>query len=350
MLDQLPTNCSDQHLTFISPEIESLGTLVRFPPTNVPNSPTLSRAMSLPTNSPGPAKVMQRVSTAALSVTNHAKPGVTPIQIFLSGNRIKTLPAELFRVENLTVLALRKNSVYFTVGVLINTTGNNGLTEIPPAIGALKNLEELTIGGNQIKFLPAEIEKLPLKQLSLHPNKWLECPEKSSGENILSPLESYFSVPSLTETCIRVLLSFPAGSSVTQLEQLESPLLFDVVPDHYLQYFRATSPKVPVVLPPVHEKLHLESSTPRDRHDENEPAYNLKYSTCPNREHGVGVRKTFIKPAEVRYRWVKRIGSADTGGLVPLQYRGCEQHCLDFLEDAFAVEAGDEPGDDDLVF
>jgi hypothetical protein len=225
------------------------------------------------------------------------------------------------------------------------------LTEIPPAIGALRNLEELTIGGNQIKFLPAEIEKLPLRQLSLHPNKWLECPEKSSGENILSPLESYFSIPSLAETCIRVLLSLPAGSSVTQLEQLESPLLFDVVPHQYLKYFRATCSNVPVVLPPMRDRSLLEpSSTPRDRHNENEPAYNLRYSICPNREHGVGVRKTFIKPAEVRYRWVRRIGSADIGGLVPLQYRGCEQHCLDFLEDAFAVEAGDEPGDDDLVF
>jgi hypothetical protein len=62
---------------------------------------------------------MQRVSTTALSITNHAKSGMTPIQIFLSGNLIKTLPAELFRVENLTVLALRKYSVYFPVAALI---------------------------------------------------------------------------------------------------------------------------------------------------------------------------------------------------------------------------------------
>jgi hypothetical protein len=286
---------------------------------------------------------MQRVSTAALSITNHAKPGVTPVQIFLSGNQIKTLPAELFRVENLTVLTLRKNSIHSIFGALTNATGNNCLTEIPPAIGALRNLEELAIGSNQIRFLPAEIEKLPLKRLSLHPNKWLECPEKSSGQNILSPLETYFIIPSLEETCIRVLLSFPAGSSVTQLEQLESPPQFYGIPDHYLKYIRATCPVVP-------RSLLEPPSTPRDKHIENEPAYNLKYSVCPNREHGVGVRKTFIRPAEIRYRWVRRIGSVDTGGLIPLQYRGCEQRCLAFLEDAFAEAEGDEPGDDDLVF
>lgn len=38
---------------------------------------------------------------------NHTKPGLTPIQLFLSGNQISLLPTELFRVENLTVLSLR---------------------------------------------------------------------------------------------------------------------------------------------------------------------------------------------------------------------------------------------------
>lgn len=32
---------------------------------------------------------------------------MTPVELYLSDNDIKSLPAELFRVENLTVLAIR---------------------------------------------------------------------------------------------------------------------------------------------------------------------------------------------------------------------------------------------------
>lgn len=95
----------------------------------------------------------------------------------------------------------------------------------------------------------------------------------------------------------------------------------------------------------------LEPFSPQKRREENDPRYDLSFSVCPDKNHGIGVKRSFIEPAEARYFWVKKIGDADTGGLVPLLYRGCGPGCLDFLEDRLVGEGEDEPGDDDdLVF
>lgn len=329
---------SDKGMTFISPEIESLSKLVRLTAFGS-SSPSVSRAASLPTNQPGIAPPsLQRVSTTAISLRNHAKSGVTPIELFLSGNQISLLPTELFRVENLTALSLR----------------NNRLKVIPSAIGALKNLKELTIGGNEIRYLPAEIDKLPLTQLNLHPNKWLECPDATSADHrVLSPLTTEFLVPSLRELCIRTLLSFSPGSSEPWVEEMDMQI--SGVPDHYLKYFSATCRNQaridPVVTPLLETSLMLDPFAPRKPREENDPKYDLSYSVCPNKEHGIGVKRSFMEPAETRYCWVRKIGSADTGGLVPLLYRGCGPGCLDFLEDRLVDEGEEDPGDDDdLVF
>lgn len=64
---------------------------------------------------------------------------LTPsIQLFISGNKLTSLPSELFRLTNITVLSLR----------------NNDLREIPSSIGRLSNLKELNIAQNGIKWLP----------------------------------------------------------------------------------------------------------------------------------------------------------------------------------------------------
>ncbi|CAG7851505.1 SubName: Full=Uncharacterized protein {ECO:0000313/EMBL:CCA70115.1} [Serendipita indica DSM 11827] len=325
---------SNSGLTFISPEVASLANIVRLAPLSPP-SPSVARTHSLPTNSPGPTRQIQRVSTTAISISNNAKPGMTPVQLYLSGNQIATLPSELFRVENLTVLALR----------------NNRLKVLPPAIGALRNLSELLVGGNQLQFLPSEIEKLPLKSLNLHPNKWLECTEEKSAEkSILSLLETNFLVPSLAELCVRILLSFNSGSSKTVMDEMESSTA-NSVGTHYIKYFAATCKPTTVSNPrDLETSLMMDPLAPRKRPEENDPQYDLRYSVCPNKEHGVGVRKTFIAPAEIRYRWVKKIGAADTGGRVPLQYRGCGPGCLNFLEEMFGDSDVEEPGDDDFEF
>jgi hypothetical protein len=127
------------------------------------------------------------------------------------------------------------------------------------------------------------------------------------------------------------------------------------VPDHYIKYFSSTcrnqSLIEPLIRPSLEASLMLDPPSPRKKREENDPRYDLSYSVCPNKEHGIGVKRLFIDPAETRYCWVKRIGSAETGGFIPLLYRGCSVGCLDFLEDRLVEEGEDEEGgDDDLVF
>ena len=67
---------------------------------------------------------------------------LTPsIQLFLSTNKLASLPAELFNLVNISVLSLR----------------NNELTQMPSSIKNLHNLEELNISQNQIRHLPWEM-------------------------------------------------------------------------------------------------------------------------------------------------------------------------------------------------
>jgi hypothetical protein len=67
---------------------------------------------------------------------------LTPsIQLYLSRNRLTTLPAELFNLEHIVVLSVR----------------NNELRELPPSIARLRKLKELNIAGNAIRRLPWEL-------------------------------------------------------------------------------------------------------------------------------------------------------------------------------------------------
>lgn len=91
---------------------------------------------------------------------------LTPsIHLFLSRNSLRSLPATLFDLDNITVLSLR----------------NNKLTELPPAIGKLRNLHELNVGGNRLRWLPWEFLELvgrkwdgKLKNLSIFPNPFMD--------------------------------------------------------------------------------------------------------------------------------------------------------------------------------
>ena len=111
------------------------------------------------------------------SHTNHPQPptedefrSLTPsIQLFLSGNKLASLPAELFSLTNITVLSLR----------------NNSLESIPPAICRLQHLEELNISQNNIKHLPWELcdliqAKGNSRRIILRPNPFVE-PAEISG-------------------------------------------------------------------------------------------------------------------------------------------------------------------------
>lgn len=101
---------------------------------------------------------------------------LTPsIKLYLYGNRLASLPAELFRLENVTVLSLR----------------NNELGAIPHAVARLRKLKELNIAGNNIHNLPWELMRFvdcqgDEKQIITRPNPLVE-PTKIEGP---SPLAS----------------------------------------------------------------------------------------------------------------------------------------------------------------
>jgi hypothetical protein len=85
------------------------------------------------------------------------------LKVFLANNLLSTLPMELFNLDRMTVLSLRGNHIH----------------ELPPAIGTLRNLEELNVSMNKMQYLPFEILKLfsadsHLKSIGLHPNHFHE--------------------------------------------------------------------------------------------------------------------------------------------------------------------------------
>ena len=63
------------------------------------------------------------------------------LRLFLFGNRLSSVPRELTKLSNMTVLSLR----------------NNRLTEIPSGICRLPRLQELHVGQNDLRFLPWEM-------------------------------------------------------------------------------------------------------------------------------------------------------------------------------------------------
>ncbi|KAL4920926.1 hypothetical protein BDW62DRAFT_152409 [Aspergillus aurantiobrunneus] len=107
------------------------------------------------------------------------------LRLFLAGNALGALSGELFELDSLRVLSLR----------------NNKLTEIPPAIRRLTQLQELNLSVNRLHFLPWEllwlIKKGDLKHLTVRPNplvaieapevaQWHLTPENQDPENLKS--------------------------------------------------------------------------------------------------------------------------------------------------------------------
>jgi internalin A len=85
----------------------------------------------------------------------------------LSWSQLKTLPAEIGKLTNLTMLALPVNQLKTLpaeIGKLTNLTvldlSGNHLDRLPAEIAELKNLTGLYLPGNQLTTLPAEIGKL----------------------------------------------------------------------------------------------------------------------------------------------------------------------------------------------
>ncbi|KAI5860650.1 hypothetical protein GGS23DRAFT_613513 [Durotheca rogersii] len=81
------------------------------------------------------------------------------LQIYLAKNPLLRAPGALFNLEYLTVLSLR----------------NTQITELPPSIGNLRNLETLNVSLTRLRYLPGELLGLMrfpcrLHTLNIHPN------------------------------------------------------------------------------------------------------------------------------------------------------------------------------------
>ena len=101
---------------------------------------------------------------------------LTPsIRLFLSGNKLASLPSELFRLTNISVLSLR----------------NNELQDIPHSVGQLRNLHEFNIAQNNIKLLPWEMFDLvhcrgDHRQITVRPNPLVDPIQDLLGPSPLS--------------------------------------------------------------------------------------------------------------------------------------------------------------------
>ncbi|KAI1091392.1 hypothetical protein F5B19DRAFT_276280 [Rostrohypoxylon terebratum] len=81
------------------------------------------------------------------------------LEVYLSGNPLIRAPGALFSLEHLTVLSLRSTLI----------------TELPPCIGNLRNLQALNLSLTRLRYLPWELLDLlkypgKLRTLILHPN------------------------------------------------------------------------------------------------------------------------------------------------------------------------------------
>ncbi|OJD35040.1 leucine rich repeat domain protein [Diplodia corticola] len=91
------------------------------------------------------------------------EPFTPSLQLYLSSNQLRSLPAAIWELENLGVLSLRINK----------------LTDLSPAISNLKNLKELNLAGNRLRWLPWELLRLVppngnLTRLSISPNPFVK--------------------------------------------------------------------------------------------------------------------------------------------------------------------------------
>uniref|UniRef100_UPI00398E6DBF leucine-rich repeat-containing protein 30-like n=1 Tax=Pristiophorus japonicus TaxID=55135 RepID=UPI00398E6DBF len=147
----------------------------------------------------------------------------------LKGRELLSLPLEIFDLGELEVLEMsperqgclnyRVGTVPREIGKLANLTvlnlDTNELREIPPEIGALQKLERLTLSNNQLSRLPAETERLQrLRSLHLANNNFQELPVQVCQLRRLSFLDA-------SDNRIE---SIPR--SICNLERLETLLLY----------------------------------------------------------------------------------------------------------------------------
>lgn len=379
---------SDRKLREVPNAVWELSTLRSFTPSSPSRS--FSRTHSTPASKvpASPARrLFGRTSTIAFGSpggSSSVAAGAVPVFLMLSGNELTAgaLSNALWTIPNLQVLSLR----------------NNLLDTLPEGIGRLAGLRELSLAGNQLRFLPAEILELDnLTNLTLHPNPWMPAPRLAEGlslegesvetqrrrrrKRVLGPLVTHFTVPSLVETCTRILLSEaipPASSSLsalpaslssstsssssrtvrhiqnvrggveyvrTLLEQrnLFAPFQSTFYPPSSLAASSSTSSS-------TFSPSASSSSFPRPRrlsgsfapHPPTKQPFDPSSHVCRSPAHPHEARM-FVRPAVERFEWVSEgrlrgkgedaEGDGEEVRNVPVRWRGCGARCLDWLEE-----------------
>ncbi|RLV93383.1 hypothetical protein JA1_002561 [Spathaspora sp. JA1] len=146
-------------------------------------------------------------------------------QLYLSHNKLTTLPPSLFKFTKLNVLVLRHNK----------------LTSISPLINKLVNLTDLTLSTNKITWFPWQLLHLPnLQTFMAGPNPLLTPDEKALECN--STLSNYkcryrtkitylvskhnSKVPSLKSLCLDRIANYDITYKETKIWKRQTPKLY----------------------------------------------------------------------------------------------------------------------------
>ncbi|KAM0793497.1 hypothetical protein ACM66B_000936 [Microbotryomycetes sp. NB124-2] len=274
-----------------------------------------------------------RTSSGSLAFTSEAVKTAVPLQINLNNNAITAdnISPALFTLSNLRMLFLRQNQ----------------LSTVPPGFGRLSGLVELSLAGNKIEVLPAELLNLrTLSRLTLHPNPFRQPPAKpptAKSDRLLGELTVNFTIPSLHEISVRSFLSLHLSG------------LFDAARG------REALACLPTHLEAPFENLNMtsswyNSSSRRQRHASCDSSFSGVASSnhssqaaalpfdplsnvCRSSAHE-GQERVFYRAAVERIEWVSESylvgGSASGHRAIPILHRGCGRTCLDWLEDTLA--------------
>lgn len=222
------------------------------------------------------------------------------LNLQLPGNLLTSasFPSAFFDIHNITVLSLR----------------NNRLDTLPEGICALVNLKTLNISSNRLQYLPASINNLELDSFLCQPNDFLPVAEEasvhSSSKRLLGVKSVRQAVPSLVESCQRLLLS-----------RLDSAVQGRVLAQH---------------------APHLAAALSADASNSSH-----KHRKCSNPAHAT--KPAMVEAAVERMEWCRTVAGCVVGvPEVPLLFRGCQRTCLDFLEEvAYAPVDGLTSAEDD---
>ncbi|KXN86604.1 p53-induced protein with a death domain [Leucoagaricus sp. SymC.cos] len=306
---------SDRHFTHI-PEniIQTIKALVSFPAPD--DLATLEmtkmkaghrafvRSQTAPASSAGFSRAFgERTRSVNVSSMHGMKDG---IHLVLSNNLITKLPRTLWDLERLTVLSLRGNQ----------------LTVLPSEICHLRNLEDLNIANNKLQYVPSELLSMSLRVLNLHPNPFR--PPPNSDAHPVSATETLIldRVLPLTEALYRVLVS-PAPST----------LFLKGNSDSVLSAYHDLPLPPTWFLPPRISEI-LDACIPNSVCQSDlmgKPQGDISMGSCGNPSHQAEGR-IFVRPVEQRLSWEKVIAGQNTGGMVPVMWRGCAHGCLNFLK------------------